>query len=356
MTLFKSLRAPEQLFRLAMWAVSLVFAGFLIGLGGKIVGDLPGVKQTVMLDEFVDSVAARRIAHDSDTLRRRLADLTAEHERADLKRSASDNAYRSARETFQNWIATRTATTDPQQDPEVVRRTRALDSLQATARATQADVERLDADQLRAEQAIAVDVKASEALRSAAFSRYKRAQFRQELRVFGIRLALTLPLLLIAAWLAMRKRNSDYWPLARGFVIFAVFAFFVELVPYLPSYGGYVRYSVGVIASVIVGHYVIRTMRRYLARRRELERQGEADRRRALDHEFALRKMEKHLCPGCDRAITGGPAAPSNFCAHCGMKLFDTCAACGTRKNAFYAYCPTCGVGTEAGLATASAG
>jgi hypothetical protein len=26
------------------------------------------------------------------------------------------------------------------------------------------------------------------------------------------------------------------------------------------------------------------------------------------------------------------------------MRLYDDCRACGTHKNAFYPYCPTCGV------------
>jgi hypothetical protein len=343
--MLKSLRVPERLFQLATWIVSLLFAGFLIGLGGKLVADLPGVDQQVAPEQFLDPARATRGAAMRDSLRRLEEDRAAARERAQLKLTAATNAYRSARASFENWIATRTATTDPRQDPEVLQRTRELDQLQAGARAAQAEVDQLDAELLQASQGLDAQRRDSVALVEAAQGRYERARFRQELRVFAIRLALTLPLLILAGWLAAKKRRSEYWPLARGFVLFAVFVFFVELVPYLPSYGGYVRYGVGVVASALVGLYVIRAMRRYIAQRAQVARQTESERRRALGSEEAIRRIAAGVCPGCERAITSGDKGSAvNFCVHCGMNLYDTCAACSARKNAFFHYCPSCGV------------
>ena len=342
--MFKSLRVPERLFQLAAWAVSFLFAIFLIGLGSKVVGDLPGVDQQVTLDEFVDSARLVPIARARDSLRHVQGDVESQQERARLRLTAAANAYQASRDGFQNWIATRRVTTDPREDPEVLRRTRELDTLKAVERAAQADVERLDGADLQARQALDARGRDEQALRDAAMGRFESAAHRRELRVFGIRLALTLPLLLVAAWLVARKRKSEYWPLARGFVLFALFAFFVELVPYLPSYGGYVRYGVGVVASAVAGVYVIRAMRRYMARRAEVEKQTEAERRRVLGYEEATKRVTAGVCPGCERAMTNIPdGKPANFCVHCGMTLFDACGACGTRKNAFYHYCPACG-------------
>ncbi|HEX2778242.1 MAG TPA: zinc ribbon domain-containing protein [Gemmatimonadaceae bacterium] len=354
--MFKSLRVPERLFQLALWVVSIVFASFLIGLGGKIVGDLPGVDQRLSRDDFIDPAQLERSRVLRDSLHDAREAHDAARERAQLRLTAASNAYNSARQSFQNWIATRRATTDPRQDPEVISRTRELDGLQAGQRAAQASVDSLDAELLRISQAVTARERIDYDLQRAAEGRYERARFRQELRVFGIRLALTLPLLIVAGWLVARKRRSDYWPLARGFVLFALFTFFVELVPYLPSYGGYVRYGVGVIASAIAGVYAIRAMRRYLAQRAQVAEQTEEERRRAIGYETALQRVANGVCPGCERAIaTGEGGKPVNFCVHCGMSLFDTCPACESRKNAFYHFCPSCGAHATGPAAPAAA-
>lgn len=54
-----------------------------------------------------------------------------------------------------------------------------------------------------------------------------------------------------------------------GFTLFSLYAFFFGLVPYLPSYGGYVRSAVGVALSVGLGYYAIKTFRTYMERKQQ---------------------------------------------------------------------------------------
>jgi hypothetical protein len=354
--MFKSLRAPERLYQIAMWTISLIFASFLGGLGQQIISELPGVDTTISVEQFMDAGKRSTLERERQRLEAERTTLSPQRDSAQLAFEASTNAWSNARSSFDAWIATRTATTDPAQDPEVLRRTREVESLKTDERRAQQTVERLDAELLRVQQAQESVTRQDDELREAAQPAYRAAQFNLELRVFLIRLGLTLPLLLVAWWLVRRKRGSRYWPLLRGFVIFAVLAFFVELVPYLPSYGGYVRSVVGVVACIVIGHYAIRWMQDYLARRAAAEQQSEVARRQALRTDDALKRMAVNICPGCERPIAGGAnagsPAPANFCVHCGMKLYDNCGSCSTRKNAFFTYCPSCGIGTGATMPT----
>lgn len=121
-----------------------------------------------------------------------------------------------------------------------------------------------------------------------------------------------------------------------------MFAFFVELVPYLPSYGGYVRYVVGIVLTVLAGRQAIVSLNRYLEKQKLAEQLPNAQRRDELSYDTALARLSKGVCPGCERPVDlKNPDI--DFCPHCGIGLFDHCLPCSARKSAFAKFCHACG-------------
>lgn len=343
MNMTRGVRVPERVYRGVLWAVSIVFAGFIIGLGNLVIGDLPMVDAQVVAAPPAETSALKQVRHDIAVLERNKAVIDDKLEIQRLQLDQAQRASATANETFRAWIAARTATTNPQQDPEVLSRTRDLEQLKGNEHAIQQAIADLENQRVPFDQR-ANALRTRESLIMAdALPAQERANFWQELRVFGLRLLITLPMLAAATWMVAKKRKSDHWPLMRGFVLAAVFVFFVELVPYLPSYGGYVRYAVGIALTYVAGHFLIKNMRAYIAHRNEVEAQAEQERRKRVSHDEAFKKMAAKVCPGCDRPIATTADAEANFCVHCGMTLFDHCHACNTRKMAFFRFCMTCG-------------
>ena len=338
----KSLRLSEKWFRRGLWLVALVFASFLIGLGGTLVGDLPQVETPLQLDDFLDRPAAETLRAQAAQAERAEQDAATALEQAQLQRSKARSASQSERESFTNWLATRSVTQRGEFDPEVVARTRALDALKLSERRTQQAVEAQQQVALDARQAVAAASDRLQGMERDARVRLDAELRKVELRVFLYRLALTLPLLLVAGWLFVKKRKGTYWPFVWGFIFFALFAFFVELVPYLPSYGGYVRYAVGIVLTVLVGRYAILALNRYLERQKINEALPDQQRRKELSYDVALARLAKGVCPGCERAVDLKDGH-TDFCPHCGLHLFDHCTQCDARKSAFASYCFSCG-------------
>jgi hypothetical protein len=342
----RSLRLSEKWFRRGLWLVAFIFAGFLIGLGSTVVGDLPRVEKQLQLDDFIDRAQAEPLRASIKAAARaeRDADEALQQAQLKLKSARADSA--AARETFNNWIATRSATQQGEQDPEVISRTRVLDSLKTTERAAQVKVEAQEQAALDARQGAAREQDKLRELEQTAQTQLSAEYRKVELRVFLYRLALTLPLLLIAGWLFVKKRKGTYWPFVWGFIFFALFAFFVELVPYLPSYGGYVRYIVGIGITVLVGRYAIVALNRYLEKQKLAEAMPDLQRREELSYDVALARLSKGVCPGCERAVDLKDTS-NDFCPHCGIGLHDHCGKCQTRKSAFAKFCHACGAGAK---------
>ena len=338
----KSLRLSEKWFRRGLWLVALVFASFLIGLGSTVVGDLPQVETPLQLDDFLDRQQASALRASVQQSEQAQQQAETALEQAELQRRKARSEIRTERETFNNWLAARSVTQRAEHDPEVLARTRTLDALGSAERATQKVVEAQQQAVLDARQAGAAAEKQLGALERDAQVLLNAEYRKVELRVFLYRLALTLPLLAVAGWLFVKKRKSTYWPFVWGFIFFALFAFFVELVPYLPSYGGYVRYVVGIGLTALVGRYAIVALNRYLERQKLAEALPDQQRRKELSYDVALARLAKNVCPGCERPVDLKDGV-TDFCPHCGIGLFERCGACRTRKSAFARFCHACG-------------
>lgn len=348
----KSLRFSEKWFRRGLWVVALVFANLLIGLGGLVVGDLPKVEPSNRVEDFIDAPKAEAARAAIRAYAAQLQAATDARDRAALIHQAARNRAQNARDTFTNWLATRAVTARPEKDAELVRRTEALDALKAAERRAQAALEKIDRETLALQQAQQQRQAVLSQLESEARKSWQAAQRSVELRIFLIRLAVTLPLLAVAGWLFARHRHGNYWPFVWGFILFALFAFFVELVPYLPSYGGYVRYLVGIVLTLVIGRYAIVALQRYLDRQKAAEALSESERRADISYEVAHERLNKGICPGCERPVDMKDTT-RNFCMHCGIGLFRPCPACTVRINAFARYCHACGAASN-GMPSAS--
>ena len=340
----KSLRLSEKWFNRGLWLVAVVFAWFLTGLGSSLVGDLPRVEQTLQIEDFMDPALTSQASDTIRSLEQSLEDASDDLQRIRLQHSAAMAATQADRDTFNNWLATRSATQRADQDQELIRRSAMLDQLKANERRLQQQLEVGEQQQFELQLQLDAQQQQLADERQRAYEALSKARRSQELRIFLYRLALTLPLLVIAGWLFVKKRKSPSWPFAWGFILFALFAFFVELVPYLPSYGGYVRYGVGVLITVLVGRRAISALNRYLEAQKQKESLPDVERRRELGYDLALTRLSKGVCPGCERSVDLKNTA-IDFCPHCGIGLHDHCHQCNTRKSAFDRFCHACGAG-----------
>lgn len=335
---------PEKIARFAAWLIALVFASMLNYLGSLVIRDLfylPGGGQP-SLERFETEAGVPPLQAQLDALTRSRQTAQQARDQAATEAARAQQRYQDEKAAFDNWVATRSVTQQSRQDAEVVARTRALDALLKESRRLQTIVnQRDDALSVLDRQRAPIEADA-QAKRERALKAWGEANRQHELRVFGVRLAVILPILLLAVWLFIRHRHHRYWPFVYGFGLFALFSFFVELAPYLPSFGGYVRAVVGILLTMGAGVWLMRWLQAYLERKRAEQARNQQERQRSIAYDRAIIAYRKHLCPACEREYRMAGEG-TNFCAHCGLCLFRPCGSCGHRHFAFFPFCPACG-------------
>ncbi len=338
------------------YIISIMLAIFLIGLANRIIWDIDETDNRPTVTQFESETEVHDYRLLENAIQDSIAKIMRSKEALQLKIDLAETTLAQEQSSFKSWISTRTATQSSSVDAEVRKRNRTMDSIQESLNDLEVEKTALKSaiSGLRDEKR---DIKqwASTEM-DKAYDLYKTALQRYELNIFLKRLLFVLPILLVGIWMLVKKRKQTFWPLYRGFVFFSLYGFFVGLVPYLPSYGGYVRYTIGILVSVFLGIYAIRSLQTFVRRKKEELQKSTEERSQEIKYDVAEKALENHMCPSCGKDYlineihqSGGRKGiignlkVTNYCRHCGLQLFKDCNTCETTNYAHLPHCYSCG-------------
>ncbi|MBB6462804.1 zinc ribbon domain-containing protein [Flammeovirga kamogawensis] len=350
----------KKLERTSKWInylIALVLCGFLISLSSQFMGDIDDWEGRPTVEEFRDQAFVKK---QKAALKKLYVKRDYQNEkRSSIQKTieAASKNYRNEKKSYDNWLAARKTVGSPSEDKEILSRANKLDAHYKTEQEWRAKMALID-------DTLSVLGKDITTLQTSLSDEKEIAYTKQEeeiraydLKVFLIRLFIVLPILGLGIFFIIKFRKHKYWPIFLGYVMFSFYAFFFGLVPYLPSYGGYIRYTVGIVLSILFGMYAINKIKAFIEKKKSELKVPSNERAKKVQLETAERALANHMCPSCgkdfilkkwdkdlDRKFKAqGYGIVTNFCRYCGLELFKPCTNCGTENYAHLPYCSKCG-------------
>jgi hypothetical protein len=346
----------ERTSRIVYYSISIILCLFLILLSNKIIDDLDTIVVRPEVENFENKFVMADLDKKINLLTNELENLNTQKSTIEKTISTAKENYKNEKQSFENWVQTRKTLGSPDKDQEVTDRAKKLDEcykieqdwrLQLNAK--ERESEKIGKKQEEIQVLIDKETEIAE-------TKYDKELQYYDLKVFLIRLLFVAPILALGIFFFVRYRRHQFWPLYFGFSLFSFYAFFFGLVPYLPSYGGYVRYAVGITLSAGLGYYVIKTIRQFIETKQAELQVSTQERSRNIQAEAAEKALENHFCPSCGKDFIikkweipfknnelDAYKLVADFCRHCGLQLFKNCNQCGNKNFAHLPFCASCG-------------
>ena len=346
----------ERTSRIVYYSISLILCLFLILLSNKIIDDLDTTTVRPVKENFENKAIMADLGRKSNELTIEIENLNTKKSSIEKTIATAKENYTNEKQSFDNWVQTRRTLGSPDKDQEVIYRAYKLDEIykieqdwRSQLNSQQAKIDQNEKQQQAIQKSINREKEAAE-------KKYNTELKHYDLRVFLIRLLFVAPILAIGIFFFIRYRRHKFWPLYFGFTLFSIYAFFFGLVPYLPSYGGYVRYAVGILLSAGLGYYAIKTIRKFIETKQAELQVSTQERAKNVQSEVAEKALENHFCPSCGKDFilkkweipqknteTEAYKLVTDFSRHCGLELFSNCNKCGNKNFAHLPYCSSCG-------------
>jgi ribosomal protein L32 len=345
----------ERTSKFIYFIISMLLCIFLILFSNNIIADMDKLSSKPLREDFENSSL---ILTDRVAIKKYEDSIKIFDEKKNLMGRAAALAksnYENEKESFENWIKTRTTIGSPQNDQDVILRAKKLDDFYSIEQEWRKQILGIDDQISELNKLISHHYSAVSDEQERAYKLYLKAYRKYDLYVFLTRLLFAAPILFLGIWFFVKYRKNKYWPLHRGFFYFSLYAFFFGLVPYLPSYGGYIRYSAGILLCVFAGYYSINRFRAYIEQKKiELE-SSSSERAKNVKLETAEKALLNHVCPSCGKdyilknwehssTVNEKPTSMiADFCRFCGLELFRKCEVCDHKNFIHLPFCSSCG-------------
>jgi predicted RNA-binding Zn-ribbon protein involved in translation (DUF1610 family) len=346
----------EKTSKLIYYSISVILCLFLILLCNKIIDDIDNATTRPIIENFEKRAIFLELNGKEKSLDLQFDNLNSQKTIIEKTIATAKENYLGEKQSFDNWVQTRKTLGSPDKDIEVVERAKKLDEIHKVEEnwkikldAKQTEIEVIDKQKDVLKKLFTIE-------KNEAQTKFETAIKKYDLKVFLIRLLIVAPILALGIFFFVRFRRHKFWPLYFGFTLFAFYAFFFGLVPYLPSYGGYIRYAVGIIVSIGLGYYSIKTIRKYIEDRQAELKVSTEERSKKVQAEVAEKALDNHYCPSCGKDFiikkwefplkgkaTEADTIVTDFCRHCGLELFCSCKQCNNKNFAHLPFCSSCG-------------
>ncbi len=335
-----------------LWILGFVFACFLGALGTRVLTDIARAFREPYGEEF--RAAVRALNDERSAAARAPDERRLRIDRAERDLEDEERTLRSAEASFSSWLRARATLGGSEgEDREVRARRDKLDQLRSERDKMAADLSRLrDAPDPRLAKLKDLDERIAAAER-AADDEWSAAHRAWATKVLAARLAIVVPVWLLAGFLWTRRQRSRYPTLLWGYFAFSVWTLVFGVWPFLPHYGGYLPLAIGSAGAVWGSISLVRffNKRAPLRRRRIVDASLARHHCPACDHDFLLaREIGLDLAPGRKGAVRHYDARSlrPRHCPSCGLELWGPCPSCKEEQLLLQPGCSLCGARYEA--------
>ena len=289
----------ERTSKIVNFSIASVLCILLIALSNNIIEDIDDWSDRPQRKNYETASIVDSLNSLIDVQNTQINEIQQQNERINKTIDIARKNYENEKQSYENWLAARQTIGSPKEDKEVLARAAKLDEYYKIEQDWRSE---LSNNQNQIETLLAKQNTLQDKLydeRQLTNERYDVAIRGYDLKVFLKRLLFALPILVLGIYFLLKFRNHKYWPLFLGFILFSGYVFFFGLVPYLPSYGGYIRYTVGIALAIALGIYAINRIKSYVEKKKAELKESSSERAKRVKTETAEKALNNHFCPSC---------------------------------------------------------